>query len=207
MTTHAIKLGVNKQAILDYALCLLAASVLFSQTLISGALADERYGTFSGQPVVEFLPGGRNVKLREEITFTDSNNREWHVPSGVKTNGASIPRFLWVNYPPFTGKYRIAAVIHDHYCVTKDRKWQQVHRMFYDAMRAAGVKIATAKAMYAAVYLFGPRWAGRSQSIVLPNPLPDQEKIKIFKELEQWIKQKNPTPKEIRMRMRSRGLD
>lgn len=173
------------------------------------ASADERYGSFSGKLVAEFLSDGVNVQLVEALTFTDSKGRAWSVPAGSQTNGASIPQFLWIGYPPFTGKYRIAAVIHDHYCVTKDRPWQQVHRVFYDSMRAAGVDKATAKAMYAAVYAFGPRWigTGKTRTVVLPNQIPDDQKQSTFDELKSWIEATSPTPSQIRERIRALKLE
>ncbi len=84
------------------------------------------------------------------------------MPAGAKTDGASIPRILWVTYPPFTGKYRLAAVVHDHYCQQRSRRWKDTHKVFYEAMRTSGVPEKTAKVMYGAVYGFGPRWGTRS---------------------------------------------
>lgn len=59
---------------------------------------------------------------------------------------------------PFEGQYRNASVVHDVACVKKSEKWEDVHRMFYYAMRAGGVSETRAALMYAAVYKFGPRW-------------------------------------------------
>ena len=85
------------------------------------------------------------------------------MPAGAKTDGASIPRILWLTYPPFTGKYRQAAVVHDYYCQLRSRTWKDTHKVFYDAMRTSGVPEKTAKIMYGAVYGFGPRWGTRSE--------------------------------------------
>ncbi len=176
---------------------------------VSPALADARYGTFEGRLVAEFLPDGENVQLVEKFTFVDSNGQSWEVPAGSQTNGASIPQFLWVAYPPFTGKYRVAAVVHDHYCVTKKRTWQQVHRVFYDAMRAVGVEATVAKAMYAAVYAFGPRWegTGKTRSVVYPNQMSAEKQSNTFADLKKWIEETNPTPQEIRERVRAMKLN
>ena len=209
MTVQTNAIGLIQQLLLRSSQLLLLLSVFVnSGGLLGSAFADDRYGRFSGQPVIKLMTDGFNVQLVEGLTFTDYNKRKWYVPSGSQTNGASIPRFLWISYPPFTGKYRIAAIIHDHYCVIKDYSWQNVHRMFYDAMRAAGVDKTTAKAMYAAVYFFGPRWkgTGKSRSIIIPNQLPDPQKEKIFKELKRWIEEERPTPREIRQRAQSLGL-
>ena len=81
------------------------------------------------------------------------------MPAGVLVDGASIPSVFWsIIGAPFTGKYREASVIHDHYCETKSRHWKAVHRVFLDGMLASGVNDYQAKLMYLAVYRFGPRW-------------------------------------------------
>jgi len=45
------------------------------------------------------------MELIDSFSYTDPKGQKWDVPAGTKTDGASIPRFLWVSYPPFTGKY------------------------------------------------------------------------------------------------------
>ncbi|MEO1610602.1 MAG: DUF1353 domain-containing protein, partial [Pseudomonadota bacterium] len=87
-------------------------------------------------------------------------------PSGLVSDGASIPSFFWSMIgAPFSGPYRLAAIIHDRYCETRERPWRQVHEAFYTASRAAGVPEAQAQLMYFAVYRFGPRWPNaRSRS-------------------------------------------
>lgn len=39
-----------------------------------------------------------------------------NIPSGYKTNGANIPRFLWSIYPPNSPEYLSAVVVHDYLC-------------------------------------------------------------------------------------------
>lgn len=101
------------------------------------------------------------MKLLSDLKYIDPNNEVWIAPKNAKVDGASIPRMLWsIIGSPFSGKYRNASVIHDVACVEKKRPWQKVHRTFYNAMRASGVKPLQAKIMYAAVNNFGPRWGG-----------------------------------------------
>jgi hypothetical protein len=122
-------------------------------------------GTFQGKVVVEWLEDGagpdREMKVLEPFSFTDKRGVSWPVPAGAVINGASIPRAFWdVVGSPFVGDYRRASVVHDHYCTTKERTWQAVHRMFYDGMIAAGLPVVQAKVLYGAVYAGGPRWSG-----------------------------------------------
>jgi hypothetical protein len=136
-------------------------AALFSVVWTMPASAQDlsRYGPFEGYLDGRFLDDGVNVELLALYKFIDPDGKNWESPKGVKSDGASIPRFLWALVgSPWTGKYRNAAVIHDRYCNTKSEPWQAVHRVFYYAMLANGVPETQAKVMYTGVYRFGPRW-------------------------------------------------
>jgi hypothetical protein len=160
-------------------------------------------GRFKGEVVAKFLHDGRNMQLEKPFGYVDPRGRTWDVPAGTVTDGASIPRVLWVSYPPFTGQYRAAAVIHDYYCQTKTRSWRDTHEVFYNAMRTAAVADRTAKAMYGAVYHFGPRWgigtAARGPG-ALKGLSPEQE-AQFLKELEAWIAKEQPSLHDIAKRL------
>jgi uncharacterized protein DUF1353 len=158
--------------------------------------AETYFGKFIGKFVAEFDEegGGRKVTLMEPYGFVDPYGKEWNVPPGYKTDGASVPAALWALYPPFTGNYRSAAVIHDYYCDNKDRSWQDTHKVFYFAMRAAHVDETTAKVMYSAVYLFGPRWGpgtqpGQHSAAIQATP---EQQEKVVKDLQALVDKDNP---------------
>jgi hypothetical protein len=115
---------------------------------------------------VNLLSDGRNAIMLKALTFTDVRGVAWTAPVGEKSDGASIPQVFWsVIGGPWEGKYRFAALVHDHYCDFHDgRRWQDVHRMFYEASVAGGTDPLLAKILYAAVYYFGPRWNEENQS-------------------------------------------
>jgi hypothetical protein len=116
-------------------------------------------GHFVGVVRTQWNDDGRNMTLLEDFSYIDPDGLEWKAPSGLVTDGASIPQLAWsVVGGPFEGPYRLAAVIHDAACDRKDRSWESTHEMFYRAMLSAHVDEPTAKIMYAAVYHFGPRW-------------------------------------------------
>jgi hypothetical protein len=174
---------------------LLTAAALLALA-VSPALGETYFGHFIGKFVADFSDdgSGRKVTLMEPYSFVDPFGQEWDVTSGYKTDGASVPTALWAIYPPFTGNYRSAAVIHDYYCDSKARTWQDTHKVFYFAMRAANVDEKTAKIMYGAVYLFGPRWG--------PGTLPGQrsapvkataeQQQAVVKELQDLVDKDNP---------------
>ncbi len=158
------------------------------------AAADSMFGKFIGKLVAEFEGDGRKVTLIEPYSFVDPTGEEWPVPAGAKSDGASVPSAFWALYPPFTGNYRSAAVVHDYYCDTKKRSWQDTHKVFYYAMRAAGVDERNAKVMYGAVYLFGPRW-GPGTAPGQRNAAPvatESQQVALMKELKALVDTENP---------------
>ena len=107
----------------------------------------------------EWLPGGREMRLLSGVHFVDSRGVAWIARAGAVIDGASIPRLFWrIAGSPFVGKFRRASVIHDVYCVTKERPHAEVHKMFLEVMEADGVPGWKRRFMYWAVRLFGPKW-------------------------------------------------
>ena len=123
-------------------------------------------GHFKGTLVVAFesLPTGDGqtvelIQLEKDYGYKDSKGRDWDVPAGEISDGASIPWPLWtIVGGPFSGPYRQAAVIHDYYCAVRTRRWQDVHLMFYEAALKAGTGKRKAQFMYSAILMDGPRW-------------------------------------------------
>jgi hypothetical protein len=137
------------------------------------------------------------MRLEQPFSYVDPQGRHWNVPIGMETDGASIPQVLWITHPPFTGKYRSAAVIHDHLCDTRKIGWKETHKVFYWAMRAAGVAEQTAKVMYGAVYHFGPRWGIGTSSRGPGANLPPDKQTEEFNNMEEWIAKENPSLDDI----------
>ena len=94
------------------------------------------WGYFSGPVETRWLDDGVTMVLLNELRYTDPKGEVWVAPAGARVNGASIPRAFWtVIGAPFDGKYRNASVLHDVAYDEKTRPWQEVDRMFYNAMR------------------------------------------------------------------------
>ncbi len=156
------------------------ASVALAFAVGSNAALAQGFGEFSGEVQARWLDGGRNMQLVKSLQYRDPQGVVWTAPAGLVTDGASIPGPLWsVVGGPFSGPHRKAAVIHDYYCEQRTRPWQQVHKAFYLASRAAGVESIRARVMYFAVYRFGPRWSrsrsGDSSEIVFKPKLVKHE--------------------------------
>lgn len=140
---------------------LIAIAVACLQVLSAGSSsASAQEGRFEALPIEASWGGdGRSMRVLKPFAFIDKSTVRWSVPSGTETDGASIPKQFWtIMGGPFEGSYRDAAVVHDRYCDTRTRRWEDTHAMFYDAMLASGVGSTRAWLMYKAVERFGPRW-------------------------------------------------
>jgi hypothetical protein len=116
-------------------------------------------GRFSGPVVAELMPDGRSIKLARPLTYVARCGKQWSVPAGAISDGASIPAFLWrIVGTPLVGRYRNAAVVHDWYCATRSEPSPAVHQMFYEAMLASGVSAYEAAQFYYGVRIGGPSW-------------------------------------------------
>lgn len=118
-------------------------------------------------PIRLFLRKANFYPMARDLQFVDSAQKTWVAPKGTLTDGASIPAvFVTMVGAPTSKEFVNAAAIHDAYCGIGNAElsqyhseaWQDVHRMFYDALRVGGTPSRKAKIMFAAVYLGGPRW-------------------------------------------------
>jgi hypothetical protein len=120
------------------------------------------WGEFVGRAILETVDEDGTDEmfiLLEDLTYVDRHGRRWTAKKGLKTNGASIPRFLWtVMGSPMTGAYRRAAFVHDQECVEPTASTADVNKMFYAACRCGGTPDVDARWMFWAVSQYGPRW-------------------------------------------------
>ena len=139
----------------------------------------------------------------ERLEFIDLNRRRWIAPQRTLTDGASIP---WIFVPivgsPTSQEFVNAAAVHDAYCGIGNEfldeyhsaPWQDVHRMFYDALRVGGTPEHRAKVMFAAVYLGGPRWNNPGRNL---DFVPDAYLRQALLDTMAFIDAKNPTLPEL----------
>lgn len=162
-------------------------------------------------PTRRFVPAHAKIEgpengwftLQHDFSFFDSAGKEWKAPKGTRTDGASIPKtFLSLFGDRYSQKYVDAAVVHDAYCqdvnVTgtsyQTETWKSVHTMFYEGLLASGADNLTAKSMFAAVYLFGPRWKeGRPTR----EGVSEQSLASVYMKTETLIKTNDPPLQEI----------
>lgn len=126
---------------------------------------NQSFGFFSGR----LMLNGRGCEATGEcnvgnggLKFTqiiDGKKKIWSVQPGLKTDGASIPKFAQgIIGKPYDGSYLAAAVIHDNFCARETESWKNTHRLFYDMLRSLGVNDLKAKIMYAGVVAGAHKW-------------------------------------------------
>lgn len=113
--------------------------------------------------IAEELDTGE-ARLVEPLVY-EGNDDTFTVPVGFVTDFASVPRLLWLLFPP-RGKHTKAAVLHDYLYRCKPGSMENVFSgptisrldadgLFYRAMREDGTKLIRAWIMYTAVRWFG----------------------------------------------------
>jgi hypothetical protein len=183
-------------------------------TWTTGAEQPHPWGYYSGSPITQWEPDGRNMTVMSELRYTDPQGMVWIAPAGSVVDGASIPRSLWsIMGGPFEGKYRNASILHDVAYDQHNRPWQDCDRMFYDAMRCSGVSAVEAKTMYYALYKFGHHWkvsikkakrvkpselAAQKPGREIPRALPVSETE--INQTRDWIRSADPSLEEIEQR-------
>jgi hypothetical protein len=165
------------------------------------------WGFFSGPIETRWENDGRSMVLLNELRYTDPYGEVWVAPAGSHVDGASIPRAFWgIIGGPFEGKYRNASVLHDVAYDEQSRPWEDADRMFYNAMRCSGVGAVTAKTMYYALRRHGRHWKHRQAIPADDGPgRPSAVSPEQVGEIQDWVKQNDPSLDEIENRAREGG--
>lgn len=165
------------------------------------------WGYFTGGVDTRWDDDGRTMVLLDELRYTDPYGVVWVAPAGSKVDGASIPRAFWsIIGGPFEGKYRKASVLHDVAYDQQTRSYVDADLMFYNAMRASGVGVATAKTMYYVLVRHGRHWkhqqAQRAQSSAARGT---EANLGELDEIKRWIRNNDPDLDQIEQRATGPG--
>ena len=158
------------------------------------------WGHFAGMIDTRWDDDGVTMILLDELRYTDPYGVVWIAPVGSRVNGASIPRAFWsLIGGPFEGKYRNASVLHDVAYEQQNRPYEEVDRMFYNAMRCSGVGVVTAKTMYYALVRHGRHWKHKQALPLAPAPpaRPSAPSPQEVDEIQKWIRANDPNLEQI----------
>ena len=123
------------------------------------------------------LPDGRNWRVESPFAYACAGGQvHFTVPTGFRTDLASIPRLFWNILPPF-GKYTEAAVLHDWLYRTHLVSRPQADALLLEAMTLCRVPAWQRVVIYGAVRLFGwsawhneKRWEPRPAHVPVKHP-------------------------------------
>jgi hypothetical protein len=79
--------------------------------------------------------------------------RRYIIPTGFKTDFASVPRIFWYLCPPIAGNHAEPSVLHDYLCENYDDQ-PHADKMFLEAMQANDVGWFKRTIMFQAVRLY-----------------------------------------------------
>ncbi len=91
-------------------------------------------------------------ELSEPYTFT-LNGIEYTIPEGFKTDGGTIPRFLWGITSPtdYIDQYLVHDYLYTVHCTSR----KAADTLLRESLIKAGMSTSIAYAVYAAVRMFG----------------------------------------------------
>lgn len=97
---------------------------------------------------------GLNFVLAEPFSYTTKIGETITVPVGTTSDGASVPRILWLSIPPF-GPYWRPAFLHDYLYRDTQRPESECDALLLESMESLGVNTDLAKTIYEGVHLAG----------------------------------------------------
>lgn len=104
--------------------------------------------------MISLIPrGSTRWEVEEDYKVVVLNNTI-EIPKGFITDLASIPRIMWVVFPPF-GRYTEAAVVHDYLYINSELSRAKCDEIFFVLMLRNNVSYYKAKLLYRVVRLFG----------------------------------------------------
>lgn len=107
------------------------------------------------------------IETKKEYSYDDPDGLNWTSPVKEVSDGASIPRIVWVIFGrPFDPVNIRPAIVHDYYYCAHTRSRDDADRAFYYALRTADKGWFTSSLMYAGVRIGAPnKWDD-----ILTNP-------------------------------------
>lgn len=103
--------------------------------------------------MISLVPRGRRWEVEDDYN-TQVLGFTVDIKKGFISDLASIPRVLWIFFPPF-GRYTEAAIVHDYLYIRSDLPRQKCDEIFFVLMLRNNTNYYTAKLFYKAVRLFG----------------------------------------------------
>ncbi len=119
-------------------------------------------GCWLSDPVLELLPGSRNVRLPVSagpLVYVDRRGQRHEVPGGWISDGLTSPAWTWsIIGSPLTPRYRRPAFLHDFHVVTQLVSHAESVRLLRETLTEGGTSSSRSTIFSLLVRLFGPSW-------------------------------------------------
>ena len=100
---------------------------------------------------------GKTICLDEPLAF-ELHGTAYTVPRGFRSDGMSVPRWLWgVISPQISAETLEPSIIHDYLYNAKICTREEADEWYYDALLENGYSPKKAKVVFRAVRIFGAR--------------------------------------------------
>lgn len=115
-------------------------------------------GHWSDDPVLDLLPGTRDIRLPVPLTYCHAGTA-YTIPAGFRSDGMTAPPWSWgLGGMPLSPRYRRPCLLHDWLCVTRPVPSIHAHHLLRAALLGEGVPRWHAWLIWRLVAWFGPRW-------------------------------------------------
>lgn len=108
-------------------------------------------------PLIVPMPFSRRYKLERDMEvkyMSQGQQKNFTVPKGYLTDGASIPQPLWsLIGSPYLPEFITAAIAHD-WCCDNDYDNEEMSDLFFELLKLSNVSELTADIMRDAVYIY-----------------------------------------------------
>lgn len=128
---------------------------------------------YDAPPVIAIIPKTENgdvLQLKRSMTYR-WKEKLLKVPRGFRSDGASVPRFLWATVSPQIDPRTLAGAIgHDYIYRNHPEGWtrKDADDFFYDVIREDGLSWWASQKAYWGVRLFGgSAWEAHNDSTEL----------------------------------------
>ena len=108
-----------------------------------------------GTVKLEHIKGEKNLFHVVSGFYYEDDKWEIEVLPGWITDGASVPKIFWNLFPPVSGQYLEAAILHDALYKSQTLSRKESDKIFLRAMKYLKVNFFKRYVMYFAVRLFG----------------------------------------------------
>jgi len=109
---------------------------------------------FKGNVILDHIDGTSNKFIIISPFIYENDKYVIQFTPKLQSDGASVPKIFWNIFPPISGKYMEAAILHDILYASHILSKKEADKIFLEAMKDLGVSWWKRNVMYYAVKFF-----------------------------------------------------